>query len=78
MPVTAHWAVICRQVNEDGLATSTGQTHPLPPSAAPKAGIGFPTGAHPKRGGLDGHEPELVGLAELKPSALRFLRVSPL
>jgi hypothetical protein len=33
-----------------GLATSTGHTHPLPPSASPKAGFGFPTGAHPKRG----------------------------
>jgi hypothetical protein len=37
-----------------GLATSTGHTHPLPPSASPKAGIGFPTGAYPKRGESDG------------------------
>jgi len=73
MPVTSHWAVICRQANEDawseslsdvsrymGLAASTGHTHLLPPAASSKASFGFPTNAHPKRGESDGHEPKLA------------------
>jgi len=74
MPVTVHWAVICQQANEDAwwsafsmFRTAWGSPDPqdthirclLP--RLPKAGIGFPTGAHPKRGESDGHEPKLVG-----------------